>query len=167
MPDGRDCETNAECRGPDAEPGITYHCEHVGLLGTDSIEGRVRYRGELQDPNEVALTISAGAMSLLIGFALRKRGPASVALFGLGAASVLYTVYMTQSRGGLVAAMLVPGVYLVRRYGIKAVIPAALVALPVVMLGGRPTARSCGSSSASWARGARRSGTTGPSSGCG
>jgi O-antigen ligase/polysaccharide polymerase Wzy-like membrane protein len=137
VPDGRDCDTNAECRGPDAEPGISYHCEHVGLFGTYSIEERVRYRGELQDPNEVALTISAGAMSLLIGFALRKRSPASVFLYGLGAVVVLFTVYMTQSRGGLIAAMLVPGVYLVRRYGIKAVVPTALVALPLLLLGGR------------------------------
>jgi O-antigen ligase len=137
VPDGRDCDTNAECRGPDAEPGVVYHCEHVGVFGTYSIEERVRYRGELQDPNEVALTISAGAMSLLIGFALRKRNPARVALYGLLAAIVLYTVYLTQSRGGLVAAMLVPGVYVVRKYGIKSVVPAALVALPVLMLGGR------------------------------
>jgi len=137
VPDGRDCENNEQCRGPDAEPGIGYRCEHVGLLGTYSIEERVRYRGELQDPNEVALTISAGALSLLIGFAMRKRSPASVLLYGLGAAIVLYTVYLTQSRGGLVAAMLVPGVYLVRRYGIKAVAPVGLVALPLLLLGGR------------------------------
>jgi O-antigen ligase len=31
----------------------------------------------------------------------------------------------------------VPGVYLVRRYGFKALIPAGLVALPLLMLGGR------------------------------
>ena len=37
----------------------------------------------------------------------------------------------------LVAAMLVPGIFLIRRYGIWAVIPGALIALPVVLLGGR------------------------------
>jgi len=137
VPDGRDCENSAQCRGPDAEPGMEYRCERVGLLGTYSVDERVRYRGELQDPNEVALTISAGALSLLIGFALRKRSPKSVFLFGLGAAVVLYTVFMTQSRGGLIAALLVPGVYLVRRYGVKAVIPAGLMALPLLLLGGR------------------------------
>jgi O-antigen ligase len=56
---------------------------------------------------------------------------------GLGVAMVLFTVTMTQSRGGLVAAMLVPGVYIVRRYGILAVVPAALLAIPVMLLGGR------------------------------
>jgi hypothetical protein len=137
MPDGRLCDTNEGCRGPDAEPGLEYRCERVGMFGTYSVEERVRYRGELHDPNEVALTISAGALSLLIGFALRKHRPFSVFVFGLGAAITFYTVFMTQSRGGLVAGMLVPGVYVVRRYGVKAMIPAAMIALPVLMLGGR------------------------------
>ena len=136
-PDGRVCETNEECRGPGAEPGFEYRCEHVGLLGTYSIDERVRYRGELHDPNEVSLTICAGALSLLIAFAIRKRKPHAVLFYGLAAAIAFYTVFMTQSRGGLVAALLVPGIYIVRRYGLKAMIPAAAIALPVLMLGGR------------------------------
>ena len=80
-PDGRMCENVEQCRGPDAEPGKEYRCEHVGLFGTYSVEERVRYRGELHDPNEVALTICAGALSMLIAFALRKRTTLSVTLF--------------------------------------------------------------------------------------
>jgi hypothetical protein len=137
IPDGRDCENNEQCRGADAEPGMEYRCERVGLFGTYSIEERVRYRGELHDPNEVALTLSAGALSLLIAFAIRKRGSARSLLFALGAAIAFYTVYMTQSRGGLIAGLLVPGIYLVRRYGFRAVIPAGLISVPVLMLGGR------------------------------
>ena len=137
-PDGRECETSEQCRGPDAEPGLDYRCEHVGLLGTYSVEGtRVRYRGDLQDPNEVALTICAGGIALLIGFALRKKQTlGKVAMYG-GVALVLATVWMTESRGGLVAAMLVPGVYVVRKYGVRALVPALLVAIPVLALGGR------------------------------
>jgi O-antigen ligase len=137
IPDGRSCEINEQCRGPDAEPGFDYRCERVGSFGTYSVEGRVRYRGELQDPNEAALTISAGALSLLIGFALRKRKTASVFAYVVGVGIAAYAVYMTQSRGGQVSAMLVPGVYLVRRYGLRAVIPMGLLALPVLLLGGR------------------------------
>ena len=136
-PDGRLCETNEQCRGPGAEPGVEYRCEHVGMFGTYSVEERVRYRGELHDPNEVALTISAGALSLLIAFALRNRGASGRLVYFLGVGVVLYTVLLTQSRGGLVAAMLVPGIYLLRRYGIRAVIPAAAIAAPLLMLGGR------------------------------
>ncbi|MGE5183438.1 MAG: O-antigen ligase family protein [Acidobacteriota bacterium] len=136
-PDGRECETSLQCRGPGAEPGKEYRCEHVGLFGTYSVEDRVRYRGDLHDPNEVALTISAGGLGLLIGFALRKKRHAAKFAIGVSVGLVLATVWMTESRGGLVAAMLVPGVYLVRRYGWRAAIPAALVAVPVLMLGGR------------------------------
>lgn len=137
IPDGRRCANNEECRGADGEPGLEYRCEHVGLFGTYSVEERVRYRGDLHDPNEVSLTICAGALSMLIGFALRKRKPFSVFLYGLGAAIVLWTVFLTQSRGGLVAGLLVPGVYIVRKYGIKSLIPSAAVALPVLILGSR------------------------------
>jgi hypothetical protein len=119
-PDGRECELS-----------------EVGKFGTYSVEDRVRYRGELHDPNEVALTICAGGLSLLIGFAMRKRGAAWKLGLVLAAAMVVITVWFTQSRGGLVAAFLVPAVYIVRRWGIVAMIPAALVALPVVLFGGR------------------------------
>jgi hypothetical protein len=137
VPDGRGCEINEDCRGPDAEPGLEYRCERVGLFGTYSVEDRVRYRGELHDPNEVSLTVCAGALSLLIAFSLRKRGSVVAWLCIGGAVIVAWTVLMTQSRGGLVAVMLVPGVYVVRRYGIKAIFPALLIAVPVLMLGGR------------------------------
>ena len=136
-PDGRECENNEVCRGPDAEPGFEYRCEHVGLLGTYSVEERVRYRGELHDPNEVSLTISAGALSLLLGFFVRKRGTPSAMFYIIAAGIVFYTVFMTQSRGGLVAGLLVPGIFIVRRYGWKSLIPAMAIALPVLLLGGR------------------------------
>lgn len=136
-PDGRLCAIAEDCRGADAEPGLEYRCERVGMFGTFSTGERVRYRGELHDPNEVALTIAAGALSLLIAFAMRKRTPLPVFLYGLAALAAFYTVYLTQSRGGLIAALLVPGVYVVRRWGLRAVIPAALVALPLLMAGGR------------------------------
>jgi len=136
-PDGRPCETNEECRLGDAEPGVEYRCEHVGLFGTFSVEDRVRYRGDLHDPNEVALTISAGGIALLIGFAFRKRQAMwKIALAG-AVAMTMATVWMTQSRGGLIAALLVPGVYIVRRFGWAMLAPAAVVASPLLLLGGR------------------------------
>ncbi len=97
----------------------------------------MRYRGELQDPNEVSLTISAGGLAILIAFVLRKRGFGQRALLWTLVALVAATIWLTQSRGGLIAGMLVPGVYVVRRWGFKAVIPALLVALPLMALGGR------------------------------
>jgi hypothetical protein len=137
-PDGRLCETHLQCSlSPEAEPGLSYRCEKVGLFDTYTIEGRVRYIGELHDPNEVGLVMCAGGLGLLIGFAIRKKKGGSQILVGLGVVLILATIMMTQSRGALVAAMLVPGVYVLRRWGVRALIPAAMLALPVLMLGGR------------------------------
>src|SRR5690606_9665594 len=79
VPDGRLCEMNADCHLniPESGLGLEYRCEHVGMFGTYSMEERVRYRGELQDPNEVSLVVSAGALSLLIAFMRRKPRPFS------------------------------------------------------------------------------------------
>jgi O-antigen ligase len=136
-PDGRACENIDRCYAPDAEPGLEYRCEHVGLFGTYSVQERVRYRGELQDPNEVSLVMIAGALSLLIGFVRRKRTPIAITACLAGIALVVVTVLFSQSRGGLLSAMLVFGVYIVRRFGVWTLIPAAAMALPVLALGGR------------------------------
>ena len=146
MPDGRACDLADSdapdlgipgCRGPEAEPGLDYRCEHVGLFGTYSVDGRVRYRGNLNDPNEAALVIAAGGMSFLIAFVRRKRNPLMRVALVTGLAISLVAIFMTQSRGGLVAMLLVFFVYLVRRYGVWAFAPAAALALPLLMLGGR------------------------------
>ncbi len=134
--DGRSCEGSEQCKGG-GEPGKEFHCEHVGLFGTSSIEERVRYRGALNDPNEVAMMLSSAGVALLIGFTLRKRNPVwQVVLWSLVAMEAV-AIWMTQSRGGLVAGLLVPGVYAIRKWGARAVVPAAAIAIPVLMLGGR------------------------------
>src|SRR3569832_900327 len=122
--------------GIETEAGIEG--EHVGLVGTYSVDERVRYRGELQDPNEVAMVICAGGMAVLLGFMLRKRGsPVVQTLCLLGIAVCCAAVWMTESRGGLIVMLLVPGVYAIRRWGWSVVIPAAARAAPVLLLGGR------------------------------
>ena len=136
-PDGRTCDLPEECLGPDSEPGKEYRCEHVGSFGTFSVEGRVRYRGELHDPNEVALTISIGALSLLIAFLMRRKTPLGVVVCVLAVALVVATVLLTKSRGGLISAMLVPGVYVLRRYGLKALVPGAAMGVLLIALGSR------------------------------
>lgn len=136
-PDGRYCEDHMQCSGPEAEPGLIYRCERVGLFDTYSIDGRVRYTGELRDPNEVGLTVCVGGIGILIGFAIRRRRTGAQLLMGLGVILLLATVWLTQSRGSLIVAMLVPGVYVVRRFGLAAMIPAAVMAVPVLLLGGR------------------------------
>jgi hypothetical protein len=141
-PDGRACELAEHCFGPEAEPGTDYRCEKVGLFGTYSIEHRVRYRGELHDPNELGMTICIGGLSFLVAFALRRRTLGFAVLASLGAGLILWTVLLTQSRGALVVLLAVPGVYFVRRFGVAGLALGAAAVLPVLALAGRSGAKA-------------------------
>ncbi|MBA2542669.1 MAG: O-antigen ligase family protein [Deltaproteobacteria bacterium] len=139
-PDGRSCELHEHCKGQGAEPGLQYRCEHVGIADMHSVEGRVRYRGDLQDPNEVALVIAVGGISMLAAFMRRKRELMFRFFAVLAVALCVTTIMLTKSRGGQMAMLLVIFVYLVRAYGWKAFIPAAAMGAPLLLLGGRDDA---------------------------
>lgn len=146
IPDGRSCENPLDCRGPGAEPGALYICERIGLLGTTSIgEGRIRYRGLLQDPNELALATSI-ALSFAFLFAARRRTRARRVLLVVATVMVAICVVMTKSRGGQLAFIAVVGISLARRIGRKRLMRLAIAAAPVVILmlilGGRSGAEA-------------------------
>jgi hypothetical protein len=136
--DGRYCESvETDCRNGDADPEATYICEHIGLFGTSSVTDRVRYRGSLNDPNELSLTLGI-ALPFAFAFAARKR--TFLRILVLVAAIVLIGVctVMTKSRGGQLVFLAVLGTYFVRRYGLLAgAVIGALFAVPVMLLGGR------------------------------
>ncbi|WP_437626531.1 O-antigen ligase family protein [Sorangium sp. So ce1151] len=73
-PDGRPCETNLDCRKDPPVPDGNYRCERPGPLGTSTIDGRVRYRGSLADPNELSL-MAGLSIPLAIALAERRAGP--------------------------------------------------------------------------------------------
>lgn len=137
--DGRPCteEDRNVCESEGAEPGADYVCERVGLLGTQSDHGRVRYRGTLQDPNELALALGI-AMPFAFAFLDRRRTPARLLLAGLTCAAVGLCIYFTQSRGGQLVFLTVLAVYLVHRIGARRGLAiGVLVALPLLIVGGR------------------------------
>jgi hypothetical protein len=136
--DGRPCVTPRSCYTADAEPGAEYQCEKIGLFGTTSIgRGRVRYRGVLQDPNELAL---AGGVGLPLAFAfgqaerktLGRRALAIVAFL-----LVLLCAVLTGSRGGQLVFLAVMGAYFVSRVGVIGLVLGAVLAAPLLLLGGR------------------------------
>ncbi len=137
-PDGRPCITPRSCYGGDAEPGADYMCEHIGLLGTTSVgRGRVRYRGVLQDPNELAL---AGGAGLPLAFAfgqLKKPGVPRRFLGLLTLVLVLLCAVLTASRGGQVVCLVVLAAYFGKRAGLGGVLVAGVLAAPLLMFGGR------------------------------
>lgn len=137
-PDGRPCVNARSCYTPSAEPGAEYQCERIGLFGTTSIgRGRVRYRGVLQDPNELAL---AGAVGLPLAFAFGQaerrsltRRLLSIFAFGL----VLLCAVLTASRGGQLVFLAVLGAYFIHRAGVAGLLVGGVLALPLLLLGGR------------------------------
>ncbi len=131
------CETNEDCREAEVEDA---RCEHFGLFGTYSIEERTRYRGQLHDPNEVALTINCLGLSFAIAFMVRDRRMRWKV--GGGALCVLigWAVLKTGSRGGLLVMMGIPGAYLIKKYGIKALLFAGVAGAGIFSVGARSSA---------------------------
>jgi hypothetical protein len=143
--DGRSCGIPSDCRDPsrgDAE----WACERLGLFKTFSTGLRVRWRGQLDDPNELSVFIGAVIPLLFaLGIPTRNSGStsspanrtiiitAAVAMLGVG----LYAVILSQSRGGQLVVAAVFAVYFVSRFRTKGFVVAAILALPVIFLGGR------------------------------
>jgi O-antigen ligase len=144
--DGRPCETERQCYLGDAEPGAEYACEHVGLLGTTSVGGgRIRYRGVLQDPNELALV---GAIGLPVAFAFgqeRKKKLGRRLLVLLTFALVFLCALLTRSRGGQLVFLTVLGAYFLWMLGKKGLLIGAILAAPLLLLGGRSGAEASSS----------------------
>jgi O-antigen ligase len=139
--EGRECvpaERN-ECEDELAEPGADYLCEHLGLLGTYSDHGRVRFRGTLQDPNELSLAVCV-ALPFAFAFLDRRRTALRAAL--LVGVTILFAVctVMSGSRGGQLVFLAVLGVYFLRRFGWRGLALAVVLALPLLALGGRSDA---------------------------
>ncbi len=136
---GMDCEGITDCVKKTKDFETDFVCERMGVFGTFSVDhGRVRWRGTLGDPNELALFIGASLSFALAMHASGKGGMRHLLLFTvLGMATVC--VVETASRGGQLVLAAVFGTYFVRRYGIKGVVLAAFFAAPVIALGGRDT----------------------------
>jgi hypothetical protein len=146
--DGRVCGLPSDCR-EEGRMEVEWACERVGLFGTFSTGRRVRWRGQLADPNELSVFIG-GVIPLLfaVGLPIRNaasnRGPQrqkflswiAFAMVGLG----LYAVILSQSRGGQLVIATVFTLMFVSRFGKKGVAVALLLALPVLLLGGRDDA---------------------------
>lgn len=135
-PIGVTCSQPHDCLEEVRDLSMSYQCEHIGIAGTTSIGGRVRYVGVLHDPNESALMISLGLPVAIARYSHRKtlmRWLTLVAMATIGGAAVV----MTGSRGGQFVYAAVVGVYFVRKHGWKGVLVGALFAVPIVLLGGR------------------------------
>ena len=144
--DGRPCKDRDECYGVGKDPGKEYMCERIGLFGTTSVaEGRVRYRGILQDPNELALAIGM-TLPFAFAFAARRRKTSTQILLYVSLIAILICTLLTKSRTGQLVFLSAVGIYVVKRYGWRGIVAGAVMALPVLILGGRGGAEATESS---------------------
>ncbi|MEZ4362102.1 MAG: O-antigen ligase family protein [Kofleriaceae bacterium] len=134
-PSGFACEENVDCK--EVESLDESRCEHFGWFGTYSIEDRVRYRGQLNDPNEVAMTICCLGLSFALAFMIQDRRARWRVGGGLLVLLIVLTVFRTGSRGGLLVMMGIPGAYAIKRYGLKALVLGGAAGGLVFMLGAR------------------------------
>lgn len=138
IPDGRPCESYRDCReGPEADPDIEYLCERIGLFKTTTITGgRVRWRGVLQDPNELALTTGI-VLPFSFAFFEQRRSFLRLLVVLFSLVTIATAIILTQSRSGQMVFATVLGVYFIKKYGVRGALLGAIFAAPLIMLGGR------------------------------
>jgi O-antigen ligase len=96
--------------------GIEQKETGIGWTGmTIGEAGRIRYIGIFNDPNDLGLLFAA---TFPMAFYLSARGGFLMRIFWLvGAGLLLYATYLTNSRGSMLAVLLVTGLYVWRRRG--------------------------------------------------
>lgn len=142
--DGRRCSHYNDCEA-DPNSAVEYKCERTGMFGTATIGGRIRFRGVLQDPNELAWAISLGLPFAFIFQRGQRSRRRMVLLVGIVALAVACVV-LTRSRSGQLSLLTVLGAFFVRRFGWRGVVAGAVVALPLLIYGGRSGAEAESSS---------------------
>ncbi|MDH4037348.1 MAG: O-antigen ligase family protein [Candidatus Krumholzibacteria bacterium] len=99
-----------------AVQGVVQIHTGQGLGGQDTYDGRIRAIGIFSDPNDLALALVMVQPFLLLKL-LEPAKPAEKLLAMIGMAVLTYGLFLTQSRGGLIAFGLLMMIALSRRLG--------------------------------------------------
>lgn len=99
-----------------AVQGIIQYYTGIGLAGQEAYRERIRAIGIFSDPNDLAL-----ALLIMLPFLFYKitRGgnPLVRLVVGLSAITIIYAIFLTQSRGGIMSLGLLIFFMLCKRYG--------------------------------------------------
>jgi O-antigen ligase len=104
----------------------------VGWTGTKPMLGRIAYSGIFNDPNDLGqlfVVCIAFCLYLRIGASGRGRLLLAAAILWLG-----YGIYMTDSRGTMLAALAVLALVAARRYGKVVLIVLGVLLVPLLVL---------------------------------
>jgi len=102
-----------------------------GWSGTEYVEdGRIRYLGIFKDPNDLGVFFMMNIPFAL--YFLKHSNAFSKIIASLCLTSIFYGIYMTNSRGTMLAVIGITGLYLLLKYGgVKAIIPG-LIFTPII-----------------------------------
>lgn len=114
--------------------GIDQSMKGIGWSGAELSQGtRITYLGIFNDPNDLAAAFVIGLP--MLAYRLHRAGGFLGRLFWFSAmGTTIYAIYLTNSRGGLLAAASQGFVFLWRRYGIWKAGFAALPGLVVLAM---------------------------------
>jgi O-antigen ligase len=120
------------CSAVLAVHGLLQARDGIGWTGTPlTADGRIQYLGFFNDPNDLGLLFVS---TLPMALHLRKRAPWPLSwMFAICAGLFVYGVYLTNSRGGLLAVLAIAGLYAWQRFGVIAAASAGAVGLAVMM----------------------------------
>lgn len=113
--------------------GIDQAANGIGWSGIVPVMDRVRYVGFLNDPNDLAMALLM-TVPMTLAFVQRRRSKllALLALTCVGA--MLYCIYLTNSRGAIVALAVMIGAYSLLRFGWRRSLVMAPLLLAVLVI---------------------------------
>lgn len=114
----------------------TLDPDGIGLIGNPAYRNqdflRITYVGFFNDPNDLGMFL---VMSIPIVFFLKSKAPRVFRLpFWAGLIAILYGIYLTNSRGTLVATICLGGYWFWTTYGTKKTMWASAVLLPAIFV---------------------------------
>lgn len=110
-----------------ATHGILQLETGVGWSGATLIAERITYVGFLNDPNDLALALLV-ALPMTLQFSTREHSFPIRAASTIASLTILYAVYLTNSRGAMLAIVTMTALFSIIRYGSR----KSLIILPII-----------------------------------
>lgn len=111
--------------------GIYQHASGIGWTGAPLMLGRITYLGIFNDPNDLGQALAI-ALPMAMYFFSTAGGFKKIAYLVM-AGFVLYALFLTGSRGSMLAVLAMAGYFTWRHYGKTAAVTAAVVIVPVLL----------------------------------
>lgn len=119
-----------------AANGIYQHFTGMDIAGQTMIEGRIRWIGIFEDPNDLGLTILAFTPFAILSIIKKKTRFIFRILWTLVLAVFICALYFTNSRGTFIGLMAVFGYLLAKRWGgVKGLACGAIFGLALLVVG--------------------------------